>query len=453
MDQGDPRTAPADAAYLNAVDQILHADWASAKLARLALMREWIARLWPDGHPTQRTIQIAGTAGKGSVAMLLSAGLEQAGSVGTMTSPHLFDFAERIRIDGRPAGHDDIAEAWERRVLPLAVDQARRDPAWPVTFHDAITLVALCLFEARGCAFAVMETGLGGRYDQVTALDADLAILTNVGDDHAGRLGDQLWQRALDKAGVARRGAPLITGARGEALDVIASAAKSAGAELKVVGAAEEDAMRDALGSRLDTLPENALLAGAHQIGNAALAWAALEVLMPDFDRTATLERWAVLETPGRLTAVEPGVYIDTAHNVEETRALAAYVARRFPNRRIVLVLGLSGTRDPVSVLGPLVDIAGAVVVAAPPRYRGVPGETIEAAIRALTAGRERIEVVRVSAPGEAFDRARTLREDADDVILFTGSAYMIDQELNPDSRLRELSASWGWRYAPERGR
>lgn len=455
MDRDAPKTGPTDPAYLTAVDQILHAEWASAKLARLALMREWVDRMWPDGHPTRRVVQIAGTAGKGSVAAFLSAGLGAAATVGTITSPHLFDFAERIRIGGTPAAHGEIAEAWRARVLPLAVDHARREPAWPLTFHEAILLVALCLFERHGCEFAVLETGLGGRYDQVTAVGAELAILTNVGDDHAARLGATLWQRALDKAGVARPGAPLITGARGEAAEVVAAAAQREGAALRVVGDAEVETLRTVLGSRLETLPADALLGGSHQLSNAALAWAALETLVPGFDATAVLDQWAMLTTPGRLSEVAPNIFIDTAHNIDETEALAAQLERRFAGRRLVFVFGLSGARDPAAVLRPLIGIADAAVVAAPPRYRGVPAEAIAGAIHDLARELRPtpVRVARATAPGEALDLARSLAEGEDDIVVFTGSAYMIDQELNPDPRLRELNASWGWRFEPDRQR
>ena len=218
--------------YYNVVDQIYHAEWTIAKLARLELLRESIATLWPNGHPT-RLIHVAGTGGKGSTCRFLELGLSCVGKAGAFMSPHLFDYRERFSIDGEFASQEDVAAAWEGFVRPYCVQLSLRNPHHTHTFHEVSILIALTLFDRQGVEWAAMETGIGGRYDQTRALDVVATALTNVGADHAHMLGEEHWQRVLDKAGIARPDVPFFTSERRtESLEIIASVCAQAGAPL-----------------------------------------------------------------------------------------------------------------------------------------------------------------------------------------------------------------------------
>ena len=109
-----------DFPYYNVVDQIYHAEWTAAKLARLELLRESIATLWPNGHPT-RLIHVAGTGGKGSTCRFLELAFGTVGQAGAFMSPHLFDYRERFSIDGEFVRREDVTRAWEERIRPLSV--------------------------------------------------------------------------------------------------------------------------------------------------------------------------------------------------------------------------------------------------------------------------------------------------------------------------------------------
>ena len=221
--------------YYNTVDQIYHAEWAIQKLVRLELLRESIRTLWPKGHPT-KLIHVAGTGGKGSTCRFLEMGFGTMGRSGAFMSPHLFDYRERFSIDGQFASQADINEVWQRRIQPHCVRMALHNPHHIHTFHEVSILIALALFELHDVQWAAIETGVGGRYDQTHALTVAATVLTNVGSDHAHLLGSMLWQRVLDKAGIARPGVPFFTTERNpQSLDIIRAVCDDVGAPLTVV--------------------------------------------------------------------------------------------------------------------------------------------------------------------------------------------------------------------------
>ena len=151
-----------DFPYYNTVDQIYHAEWTTAKLARLELLRESIDALWPSGHPT-RLIHVAGTGGKGSTCRFLEVGFGCAGRAGSFMSPHLFDYRERFSIGAEFASRTDVNDLWSRRIQPFCVKRALRGNLYAHTFHEVSILLALALFERYEVEWAAIETGVGGR--------------------------------------------------------------------------------------------------------------------------------------------------------------------------------------------------------------------------------------------------------------------------------------------------
>lgn len=423
--------------YLNAVDQIYHSAWAVGRLARQRRLREAVERLWPQGHPT-RLVQVGGTSGKGSVSRFLEAGFGLAGVAGSFTGPHLFDYRERFRVAGALPPPDDIAAAWENVLLPLCFEQAARGEE-PFSFFEINILLSLVLFERAGAAWAAMEVGMGGRYDRTSALPYAACCLTNVGRDHEESLGSEPWQRALDKAGIARPGVPLFTTERDPSIQqVIAAVCEQASAPLHLVGEEAADALPALLGAPI--APES-ILATQHQRWNAALALAALAQLLPGLDQRAALERMAAVEIAGRLSQVAPNVYADVAHNPDKVAALAREVAQRFAGRPLVFVVGVSGERAAAAVLGPLIPLASGIVVT----HSAFKGQSPAAIGQALAALHPAAPIVAVEDARDALEQARAMCPP-DGAVILTGSTYMIDQALNPDTYLRHLNATYGWR-------
>lgn len=432
----------ADFPYYNTVDQIFHAEWATPKLARLELLRRSIAALWPDGHPT-KLIHVAGTGGKGSTCRFLEMGLSIVGRAGAFMSPHLFDYRERFSIDGEFVSRDDVTEAWENRVKPFCVDLALANPNHTHTFLETSILIALAIYEKHNVEWAAMETGVGGRYDQTRALDVAATLLTNVGSDHAHMLGRMQWQRALDKAGIARPGVPFFTSDADPAnLQVIASVCDHVGAPLHVIGQPQVDALESALANHFDPpYTADSLLAADYQRWNASLAFATIRELCPDCDEHQVLGALRRAQLLGRFWRVEDDIYADIAHNAEKIRALSREIESRFAGRDRILIVGLSGRRVPLEVFPALARVASTIIVTSA-SFKGQDPAAVRREIDAIGMG---IPTMVLDDPRQALTIAKSLQHPGD-VIILTGSTYMIEQVLNPDPYLRYLSATFGWR-------
>jgi dihydrofolate synthase/folylpolyglutamate synthase len=428
--------------YYNTLDQIYHAEWSTVKLARLETLRRSVRALWPGGHPT-RLVHVAGTAGKGSTSRMIEMALGAAGRSGAFMGPHLFDYRERFSIDGEFVSQQEIHTVWQERIQPFCVQMAADHPHRVHSFHEISILIALALFEQHEVKWAALETGVGGRYDQTRALEVEATLLTNVGGDHAHMLGPTLWQRTLDKAGIARREIPFFTTERApHNLAIIRAVCENVSAPLIVV---DEEAVAE-FRAKLHApdaapLPDDALLTAAHQQWNGALVMATVNHLVPMLDDAVILARLRRTALLGRFWRVEEGLYADIAHNVEKMRVLVAEVEAKFPGQGKIFVVGISGQRVAGEVFAALAGVAKAVIVTAA-SYKGQEPQAVAAAIEQVTGD---IPTLAVADPRAALQQARAMR-GPDDIILLTGSTYMIEQMLYPDSHLRHLHATYGWR-------
>src|SRR5438105_14271211 len=176
------------------------------------------------GHPERafRAVLVGGTNGKGSVCTMLAAILEEAGlQVGLSPKPHLYDLRERFQVNGRMIEPEEFAAIVADMACWLAADPTLEPPTW----FEAMTLIAFLFFARRRVEWAVVEVGLGGRFDATNVLEPELAVITNVGLDHTERLGDTVEKIAFEKAGIIHPGGRVATGAVGGALSVIECAA------------------------------------------------------------------------------------------------------------------------------------------------------------------------------------------------------------------------------------
>jgi dihydrofolate synthase / folylpolyglutamate synthase len=301
-------------------------------------------------HPEKNLhiVQVAGTNGKGSTTRMVSSILQAAadlgpswGPVGEFTSPHLFRFNERIRVDGLEISD----EAIERLVRDLQVTHAQV----PATFFELITALALLHFRGRNTRWAVLEVGLGGRLDSTTAVQADASVITGISLDHMGILGRSLEEIAFEKAGIIRPGVPVVTGATGVALEVIQTRANELEASLWTLDAdiqihdshVDRDGVKLDIKTPLGKLSGRSSLRGAHQVRNAALAMALTQRLgIPDQAIQLGLER---AHWPGRLELIpgKPEFLLDAAHNPEGAQALVDFVQLLKPRAVTLIVAGM----------------------------------------------------------------------------------------------------------------
>lgn len=271
------------------------------------------------------SIHVAGTNGKGSVATLIAGALAGSGHrTGLYTSPHLVTFAERIRVDGEPIRIGEVADlVAELQDVVLSLDTEGVSP----TFFELCTAMAFLHFQRVGVAWAVVEAGMGGRLDATNVVDPSLTVITNVARDHVSFLGADLEEIATEKAGIIKPGVPLVTAARGRALDVIEGKARAVDAPLTVV--AEQE---------------------SHRSENEAVAIAACNVLRSSGVDVPGEAVWTAIGStslPGRAELViQDGVEIllDGAHNIAAAEALASVLESS--GRRWVLVCGFAADKD-----------------------------------------------------------------------------------------------------------
>jgi dihydrofolate synthase/folylpolyglutamate synthase len=389
------------------------------------------------GHPEQAftSIHVAGTNGKGSVAAMVHAGLVAAGvRAGRFISPHLVDLSERFVIGSDPVSADDLQRAVDE-VLDRA-DALRTSGTLAVhpTFFEATTAVAFELFRRAQVEIAVIEVGLGGRFDSTNVVRAPIGAITSVGFDHQDLLGDTLEAIALEKAGIIKPGMTVVTGALpDEARAVITAVARERQAQLVEAanGARVEGELRDGRGTVTMVTPEGRYgpitlaLRGEHQIRNALVAVRLLEALRRTGVRVPgeAIERGLTeVDWPGRLELIQvqegPQVLLDAAHNVDGAAALAAYLGRWHPERP-TLVIGVMRDKDVAGIVGALLPMVSSVIATAADTPRALPARDL--ATRIAAAGAEipvRAEPDPVTAVEDALAAGQT--------VCVTGSIYLV---------------------------
>ena len=403
----------------------------------LGTMRRLLKKL---GNPERafRVVHVAGTKGKGSTVAMLASVLTAAGHrVGCYLSPHVHALEERIAVGGRPIAAADLARAFAE-VIPI-VDRLdagagpeRRGPTW----FEVLTAVAFVHFARSGIELAVLETGLGGRLDATNLSRPVLSIITSIGLDHTRLLGATIKAIAAEKAGIIKRGCPVISAAGSPAADaVIAATAARRRARLLQLGR-DFECVAVPLRSRSDAttprfavevlnrsvrMPSRAVpvaepysigMAGPHQVINAGLVVVAARMLdeggwpIPEKAVAAGI-RATTLPARVEIRSRRPLVIVDAAHNVDSMKALAATIApltdRHQPR---VLVFAASGDKQIEAMLTVVRDRFDHVVAT---RYRtnprAAPVERVVAAAR--KAGLRRVH--EADDPRAAMRAAREL--------------------------------------------
>ena len=401
------------------------------RLERIRVTREFLDRAVP-GWRDVRVVHMAGTSGKGSTAWMLASMLSTRHRTGLVTSPHLFDLRERIRVDLEPISRDDLVWTFVTRVVDPCRMLVGEDEAFALRFPEVILATAFAHFLEVGATWAVIETALGGRYDQSNVVEPAAAVITNVSYDHMHQLGETLEEIAAHKAGIIKEGVPVFTTeTKEEVLAVIREEAEARSAPLHVL-----DVPPGPGGAlRFKGLEWRLAMKGGHMRTNAALALSvALDVAgLPADDCMRAL---ATAQMPARFHEFRPGVFADVAHNPAKTAALAATMDEELGTRRRVVVLGLTDKKDAPAVLAPLVGVADALVFTRS-RYRGADPEGLAEAWRELDTPSP-AEVIDV--PREALERAIQWAGEGGAVVV-TGSTFVVDEALNPEAELLEANA------------
>ncbi len=289
-------------------------------------------------------ITVAGTNGKGSVVAMLEAIAKAAGlKVCSYTSPHIFRYNERIKIDGQPVDDKSLCEAFER-IDQARIDQARGDQVasdTALTYFEYGTLAAIDLFFKEQPDLVILEVGLGGRLDAVNIMAADVSVVTSIAIDHVDWLGDNRELIGYEKAGIFRQGKPVICGEQDPPQSVISEAEKKhcefilAGRDFDVISNGDESPQSWKLKSRYGDMTGLPVpnLTGEFQKFNAATAILALQLLQFKDGLSASLDlaqasgaALSQIELAGRFQKINsvPPVFVDVAHNPHAADALAS---------------------------------------------------------------------------------------------------------------------------------
>ena len=325
------------------------------------------------GHPEQRfrTLHIAGTNGKGSTAAMAAAILQASGlRVGLYTSPHLVEFRERIRVNGEMIPDVCVAALTKRL-------RATTTPDLTPTFFETTTAMALLHFAESHVDVAVLEVGLGGRFDATNVVNPVACAITTIAMDHQEYLGRTEEGIAFEKAGIIKPSVPVVMGRIGPwAAAVIQRIAQERSAPLWQLGhefATDGDGP-DRFAYRgvahvFDGLA--CALAGRHQLDNAACALALLEAAGQagvTVDETAIRQGLQSVQWEGRLELIDqyPMVLLDGAHNPAAAEALARHLGAfrlHHPDSRIILVLGMMRDKDHRGFVAPLQRVVSEVIL------------------------------------------------------------------------------------------
>jgi dihydrofolate synthase/folylpolyglutamate synthase len=396
------------------------------------------------GSPERRyaTIHVLGTNGKSSTTRMLAAILERHGLLtGAYTSPHLVSYRERVRIGEHDLEVGEFAAAVAH--ASWAAERVNRTLAEGdhVTQFELLTAAALSRMAERAVEVAVVEAGLGGRYDATSVIDARVTLLTSIGLEHTRWLGPTLKDIAEEKLAALRPEATLIIGPDlpAPALEVAERVAAERGARIVRAAAISGGALR---------------AHGSFQRRNFALARAAAETYLQGaggaLREQAVADAARATEVPGRLQLLDrdPPTMLDGAHNPDAVDALIESLPEVLPERPLALVLGVLEDKDAARMLSALLPLCERAWFTAPPSSRALPPAALQSLARQLGFEASACE----PQPARALAQAQAWARERGGAVLATGSIYLVGDliaqrarsraQISPSAEVRNEGAS-----------
>ncbi len=394
------------------------------------------------GNPqlAAKTIHIAGTKGKGSVAAMIAQVLSSSGyKTGRYTSPHLHNLRERISIDSNLISEADFAAAMAE--VKLFIESIKQDATFrQLTYFEALTALAFAYFQKKRVDFQVLEVGLGGRLDATNVVaNPAVCIITSISLDHTQILGNSLEEIAREKAGIIKSGCWVVISPQSEeAASVITDICREKKAKVVQVG---KDVTWHKIGGdlhqqsleiegRTNKYQVSIPLLGDFQLENAATAVAALEILASQGFAISTADitqGLARVKWPGRFQILQqhPTVLVDGAHNVASMKKLVSNIKAYFAHKRIFLVFGTSCDKDIPGIINELVPLSPQVIVTQASHSRAAPLSTLVAEF-----AKQGIESKTGETVTKAISRALSLAGRTD-IICVTGSLFVVAEALD----------------------
>lgn len=396
--------------------------------------RDFIKRLGNPCH-MKKILHVAGTNGKGSVCAFMQAILLSEGkTVGFFTSPHLERMNERIRMNGCDISDEAFVEIFEK--VMHVVNEMQQEGLEHPSYFEFLYGMAMLAFEEADVEYVILETGLGGRLDATNSFEHPmLTIITSIGLDHTGILGDTIQEIAAEKAGIIKEGVPVICdGSNEEALVVIREKAREVGAACREIGKDAFEILeiteKDIAFSISSDYDNNTLWqvkgTGIYQAMNATLAIKGMEYILGE---QRNKDRWqsALKEVcwPGRMEEVLPKVILDGAHNPPAIRKFIESIQAQKKKERLVILFSAVNDKDYENMIEELCKgtSADAYVITKLEDERGTACEEMAQVFRKFTDGMVYVE--------ENLEKAfaKALEEKGDEGYLYClGSLYLVGE-------------------------
>ncbi|MEM3154465.1 MAG: folylpolyglutamate synthase/dihydrofolate synthase family protein [Candidatus Woesearchaeota archaeon] len=337
-------------------------------------------------HKNLRFIHVTGTNGKGSTCAFIADTLQLAGyKVGLFTSPHLVEFNERLQVSRKNATDEELAELIEKT----------RNTGVQLTFFEYATVMGILHFLKHKVDFVVWEVGLGGTFDSTNVVDAEIAVLTNIGLDHTHILGDTIEKITRDKCGIIKKKSKVVTCEGNAGLPWIEEKCKQQGNQLFIAPPYD---------GRIKLL-------GEFQKKNAGIAKKVCELL--GIKEDIITKGLASAQWPGRLEWMEKNVLVDCGHNPAAIQATAPFV-NALPKKRLILIFGVLRDKDYKCMIASLPK-ADVVILTKPKSERAIEPKE-------LPFDRE---ITIIEEPGEAYQHAKKIAQPGD-IIFVVGSCYLV---------------------------
>lgn len=380
-------------------------------------------------------VHVAGTNGKGSTATYIASILQKAGfKTGIYTSPHLVKFNERISINGTHISNDQIVAAYE---AVHAADTGKRK----ATFFEIATAMGFYHFSRETVDWAVIETGMGGRFDATNVINPEISVITNLSIEHTDYLGKTIKDLAREKGGIIKYHTPAVIGvSQPSGLAVIQQIAREKASDLFVYK--KDFSFRK--NPKQDTYTYRGLnknfhhivkpLLGDHQKENLSLALAACELIFNklkhtdtkyNFTETLVQEGLLLAKWPGRLEHVRqnPLVILDGAHNLMAARILGKHLSSTLKNRKLTLVIGILDDKPYEDMLKSLVPCAQQIIITKAKINRSLDPAILKTAAQRFTRCPVTIIEDVKAAVTHAIDTS-----NAEDAICIAGSLYVVGE-------------------------
>ncbi len=384
------------------------------------------------GNPqnSYKIVHVGGTNGKGSVCRFLESALVTSGyKVGTYTSPHLQRFSERIVVNKKEISEAEIVKLVEK--IKPKIDEMTNENNTP-TYFEIVTAMAFQYFKDKNVDFAIIEVGLGGRYDATNIVNPMVTIITNVSYEHQNILGDKIEEISFEKAGIIKKEIPIITAATGKALDVIKKISLENNSTITIIDSNSRKKIRNGLdfqeyqvnGSFKEYNVKTSMI-GNHQGENVAITITAIETLQMNgvyITDESIIESFLKTNNPGRMEIVgfKPIILLDGAHNVAGMTSLKISLKENFLYKKLILIIGILSDKDIQAILDIITPVADIIIVTKSQTSRAFDPFLLKDMI-----GKK--EVIVKEKIYDAIKYAKTIAKH-NDLICITGSLYTVGE-------------------------